>query len=244
MNTVAKSGTSIITNPAVVRSALQQGDKSKNNNNNNNNIGSPRKLRLKNKENGKDNINVKKENGKLEAEGVAAVKLTDNQNGQVVSNTSSKSKKSKPKPKITTAATTTATSDLLDRMKISPATPKKKNAGKDLKKSSSEEDLKKILYPDLFGDSPNPIKHSHSLKSQKLSKNSNSSDPQLSSSPGNRFAGSSFHSSPAPSALPKPTFNISTNASASLPAGSSLFDQFMQADRQERLSKQQDLNTV
>lgn len=106
-------------------------------------------------------------------------------------------------------------------------TPDRRYEGSDFADDSAK-DLKEILFPDLYGAKPTPVRPKHSNNGPQTpgnkprnSSNNNfngnfngnqmySTQPVGSSPPGDCFAGSSFHNSPAPSALPKPSFKPKT----------------------------------
>lgn len=99
----------------------------------------------------------------------------------------------------------------------------------------NDKDLKEILFPDLFGAksaqpqglnnglmTPNSKQRSNSNNSKNNNNNNaNMFSPQRSSPPTDCFAGSSFHNSPAPSALPKPSFKPKTACTLYSPPRSS-----------------------
>lgn len=200
-----------ITNPSVVKVALK---KKSNNNNNNNNNNAPRQKNGKNKS----------------------------------KNDASEQKKKEPKPKEPKKSK----SDVAKVDNKSTDSPKKSKAAA----SNAEEDLKKALFPDLFSSAapkkqqqPNPSKKAGKSGPRAVLNGTGSKSPVTAtgviantmkdgSAVPTVFAGSSFHSSPAASSLPRPSFKAKgpeevVAASTSAPS-SSIFDQFMQADKQER----------
>lgn len=108
-------------------------------------------------------------------------------------------------------------------------TPDRRYEGSDFADDSAK-DLKEILFPDLYGAKPTPVRPKLSNSNTgpqtpgnkpRNSNNKNfngnlngnqmySTQPVGSSPSGDCFAGSSFHNSPAPSALPKPSFKPKT----------------------------------
>ncbi|CAN6655022.1 hypothetical protein TRVA0_027S01750 [Trichomonascus vanleenenianus] len=126
--------------------------------------------------------------------------------------------------------------------------PKKKSPPGTPKQPSGEDpdiELKKILYPDLFGapsansngpsgsnGGSNPANSANSTPRKK-----NGQKRAVSTPAEKGFAGSSFSSSPAPSALPKPSFGPKQSTPEASASSGSLFEQFMMADRQERMNK-------
>lgn len=84
----------------------------------------------------------------------------------------------------------------------------------------SNRDLKEILFPELYGTKSTPVRQRNIPQTPG---NNNKQQPRLpingpppftpkrGSPPGDLFAGSSFHNSPAPSALPKPSFKGKTS---------------------------------
>ena len=102
-------------------------------------------------------------------------------------------------------------------------TPDRRHDNSNSFDNDSTKDLKEILFPDLYGAKSTPVKKRNNgppqtpgNKQQPRMHNIPNNmgqpfTPQRSSPPGDIFAGSSFHNSPAPSALPKPSFKAKTS---------------------------------